>query len=217
VRVWLDRFGVAVGYLAGCGAAAVALHAQSAGTRARWLDWASTNLANLRHHPVSAMVVSAFLAEGDTLDWMLLAAAGLATIGWVLGAWRTAVLVGAAHVLGTLVSEGILGYRIAVHQVPPAQLHIRDVGPSYIVMCALAAGIAYGPWPGRVPCAIGFALAAPGSFAGLPSLDVAAVGHLCSVIIALALGWPLYRSRRRAGHPAATGIGPVRTPLAPDE
>jgi hypothetical protein len=198
-RMWLDRFGVALGYATAFAAAGVALHRQPAGTRDRWLDWASTNLVNLRDHPVSAMVVSAFLAEHDAPAWTLLALAGLGVTGWVLGAWRTAALVAAAHVLGTLISEGILWYRINSGGLPVSQEHVRDVGPSYVVIGALAAGILVGPWLGRVLCAIGFALVAPGSFHGLPHLELSSVGHTCAVLTAVALGWLLRRGRARRG------------------
>jgi hypothetical protein len=200
VRAWLDRFGVAVGYAAGLAAGSLA--------GARWLDWASTNLANLRTRPVSAMVLSAFLVEDDRLAWVLLALAGLGATGWVLGAWRTALLVAAAHVLATLVSEGVLWWRITAGAVPAAQEHVRDVGPSYVVIAALAFGVLYSPWPGRILCAIGLALVAPGSFRGLPHLELSSVGHACAVVIAAGLGWVMVR-RRRAARPGRAS-DPVR-------
>jgi hypothetical protein len=189
----LDRFSVAIGY-----ATALAL---GSAVGARWLDWASTNLANLRTRPLSVLLVSAFLVEDDRLAWVLLALAGLAATGWVFGAWRTAVLVASAHVLGTLISEGILWWRIAAGAVPASQEHIRDVGPSYVVIAALVAGILYAPWLAKVPCAVGFALVAPGSFRGLPHLELSSMGHTCAVLVAAGLGWVMVR-RRRAASPA---------------
>src|SRR5438477_4319609 len=157
MRRWLDRFGVAGGYALGLAIGGVLLATRPAPTRDRWLDWASTNLANLRNHPVSAMVLSAFLVEHDQVAWVLLALAGIGTAGWVLGAGRATLLVAAGHVLGTVVSEGILWWRIAAWAVPVAQEHLRDVGPSYVVIAALAFGILYAPWPARILCAAGFA------------------------------------------------------------
>ncbi|MEN3309420.1 MAG: hypothetical protein V7603_5622 [Micromonosporaceae bacterium] len=206
--MWLDRFGVACGYPAALAAGSLALAAQPAAGRDRWLDWASTNLANLRTHPVSALVCSAFLVDSDRLAWVLLALAGLGVSGWVLGAWRTAVLAGTAHVLGTVISEGILWWRIAAGAVPAAQEHVRDVGPSYVVIAALSAGILYAWWPGRVLCAAGFALVAPGSFRGLPHLELSSVGHTCAVLIAIGLGAVMAR-RRRAARPVRAS-GPAR-------
>lgn len=38
--------------------------------------------------------------------------------GEVLGNWRTAVVCAAGHVVGTLVSEGIVGYRVSHGALP---------------------------------------------------------------------------------------------------
>src|SRR6266536_1927219 len=104
---WLDRFGLAVGYAVALTAGWLVVDSRPPATRRHWLDWASTSIANLAHHPVPALVVSAFVAEDNPAGWVVLALVGLGATGWVLGAWRTAVLVAAAHVVGTLVSEGI--------------------------------------------------------------------------------------------------------------
>jgi hypothetical protein len=196
-RRWLDRYGVAVGYAAGLGLATLLLQAQTAPVRARWLDWASTNLANAPDHPIGALVVSAFLTEGDVVGWLVLSLVALGCLGHVLGAWRTAVLVSAAHVIGTVLSEGIVAYRIGTGALPDAYRHIRDVGPSYVVVAALVAGIAYGRWPGRLLCAGGFVILAPSLFGGLFQLEVSAVGHVSAILVAVPLGGLLRRARLR--------------------
>lgn len=201
MRRILNRYGVAVGYAAGLGLAAVLLATRSAPVRAHWLDWASTNLTNATDHPVAALVVSAFLTAGDARWWLLLSLIALATVGATFGAWRTALLVGAAHVLGTVFSEGLLGLRIAAGAVPAAQQHIQDVGPSYVVAGALAAGIAYARWPGRLACAAGFAAVAPSLFGGLSRLEVSAVGHVSAIVVALAVGAGFVLARRRRADP----------------
>lgn len=43
----------------------------------RWLAWASTNLANATDHPISTLVVSVFLADGDVQWWLPLALLGI--------------------------------------------------------------------------------------------------------------------------------------------
>ena len=201
----LDRYGVAVGYATGLGLATVALQAQSAPVRARWLEWASTNLANAPHHPIGALVVSAFLTEGDVLGWLALSLVALGCLGYVLGAWRTAVLVAAAHIIGTVLSEGILAYRIGTGALPDSYRYIRDVGPSYVVVGALVAGIGYGRWPGRLLCAGGFVILAPSLFGGLFQLEVSAVGHVGAILVAVPLGGLLRRARRRSHQ---RGAGP---------
>jgi len=108
------------------------------------------------------------------------------------------VVVAAAHVLGTVFSEGILAYRVASGALPGAYRHIQDVGPSYVVVGALAAGIAYGPWPGRLACAAGLAVVAPSLFGGLFQLEVSAVGHVSAILVALAVGGGFALARRAA-------------------
>jgi Rhomboid-like protein len=197
------RLGVAVIYTAAFVVTDVIFRTRTDGSG--WLTWASTNLANLPDHPVGAMAASAFFAQGGLLDWALLAVIGLGVVNWSLGNWRTALLVATAHVLGTLISEGLLAYLIATGRAPDTDRYLVDVGPSYVVVCALAAGIAYGRGWHRLLAAAGFAVLSPDLFGGLPDLEVAPVGHLCSVMTGLALGWPLWRSARRraAALPAA--------------
>ena len=200
-RVAVDRFAVAVAYTFALAVGTALLHAQSRATRNAWLDWASTNLHNATDHPMSTLVVSALFTDGEMRGWLVLSLVGLGTVGWRFGAWRTAVLVAAAHVIGTVISEGILGIRIATGAVPATETHIRDIGPSYVVVAALVAGIAYGPWPARLACALGFALVAPDLFGGLPQLEVSSVGHVCAITVALATGglFAWRRHRVRAG------------------
>ena len=205
-RRWGDRLGAAAGFTVPLTVSWYAVGRQSGSVQSLVVDWASTNVVNLTDHPLSALISSAFVGESGLGQWLGLAAVGLAATGWVFGAWRTALLVFTAHVIGTYLSEGVLAVRIAAHLAPPFDLHIRDVGPSYVVIAGLAAAVAYGRWAGRIPGAIGLTLMAPGSFAGLPSLDVAAIGHLCAVLVAVCLGWfllpgrhPAKVSRRRAG------------------
>lgn len=196
---WLDRYGPAVAYAAGLAVAGLLLGLQAPATRTRWLGWASTNLANATTHPLRALVVSAFVSDGDVVWWVPLALVALGTVGVTFGAWRTAVLVGAAHVLGTVVSEGIVAYRVASGDLPSSYRFLVDVGPSYVVVAALAAGIAYARWPGRLLCAAGFAILAPDLFGGLFRLEVSAVGHVTAIVVALATGGGYVLARRRTG------------------
>ncbi len=193
----MRRFGVAVGYTIAFVVVDLIFRTRSAAGQVAWLNWASTNLANLPHHPVGSLVASAFVAEGDPWRWAALALVGLGVVNWSLGNWRTAVLVTTAHVVGTVISQGILWYRIGAGYESVDQRHIIDVGPSYVVACALVAGIAYGPRAWRLLSALGFVLLLPSLFGGLTTLDVAAVGHLCAILTPLLLGWPLWRGARR--------------------
>ena len=65
------------------------------------------------------------------------------------------------------------------------------------MVAALVAGTGYARWPGRVLCAAGFAVLAPSLFGGLFRLEVSAVGHVCAIVVALALGgWYAYGGHR---------------------
>jgi hypothetical protein len=206
------RLGVAVAYTTAFVVVDLIFRTRSATGQAAWLDWASTNLANLPHHPVGSLVVSAFIAEGDLWQWAALALVGLGVVNWSLGNWRTAVLVTTAHVVGTLISQAILWYRIGAGYEPVDQRHIIDVGPSYVVACALVAGIAYGPRAWRLLAGLGFVLLLPSLFGGLGTLEVAAVGHVCSLLIGVLLGWPLWRGSSRRSR---TNDGTKQTDQAP--
>jgi hypothetical protein len=171
---------------------------RSAQTQQVWRAWASTNLENLRHHPVAAIAVSAFLPDGYAWLWIILSFIGLAAAGRVLGNIRTAILALAVHVLATLVSEGILAARIAAGAVSPQARHVIDVGPSYVTVGALVAAIGYSTWPGRLLSAAGFAVVAPYLFVGLQDSGVAEAGHTCAVVLGLVLGYLLRKSRTKA-------------------
>ena len=208
---WLDRWAVATGYVTALVLAGLAVASQPDARRRAWLDWASTNLANLHDHPVRALAFSAVVSEGNILGWVAMGLVGLAACGAALGAWRTLLLVSAAHVLGTVVSQGIVDYRIGHGTAGLGAAYLRDIGPSYVVTAALVAGLAYGSRRGRVACAVCLALLLPGLFGGLPRLAVASVGHAVSVVVALGLGGLLRWSvRRRRGTPEDRGGAQTR-------
>lgn len=209
VARWLDRWSVATGYVVALALATLALALQPQPERAGWLDWSSTNLANLHDHPVRAMLFSAVLSDGTIVGWVPMGLVGLGACGVALGAWRTLLLVAAAHVIGTVISQGIVDYRIAHAALGTDAATMRDIGPSYVVTAAVVAGLAYGPRLGRLACAACLALLLPGLFGGLPHLAVASVGHVCSVVVALGLGSLLAWSVRRRRRARQRGPSPV--------
>jgi len=211
--IWQRGLALALGYAAVLVVASLALAARSQAGQTRWLEWASTNLANLGTHPVSAMVVSAFFAQSDLALWVILALLGIGVTGLALGAWRTFALVASAHVLGTIISEGVLWFQIRSGALPTAQEHILDVGPSYVVISALVAATLFGGpsrpemavarYSGRVACAIGFVILAPACFNGLAQLNVAAVGHTCAAATAIGLGWAMQQRSQKPLEPVS--------------
>jgi hypothetical protein len=190
VRTLLARYACAWLYLAVFVAAELAYAALPVHDQAAVAQWASTNVVNLRHDPVGSLVASAFVPAASAGVWPVLIALALFGANRALGNWRTAVVCVAGHVLGSLVSEGIVDYRVAHGWLPVSDTRILDVGPSYIVVSAIAVAVLYGSWPARVAAAADFAaLVFVGRiFSGLTSLDVAAVGHLTAITVAVVLG-----------------------------
>ena len=88
---------------------------------------------------------------------------------------------------------------------------ISDVGPSYVLCAALVAAILYGH--GRIRRLLAFAAwvaLLPFLFEGLPSLEVAAVGHLVAMISGALIGGVLLlreRGRATGATPVADAIG----------
>jgi hypothetical protein len=50
----------------------------------------------------------------------------------------------AGQVAGTVVSEGIVGYRVRAGQLPAADRYLTDVGPSYVVVSAIVIAVVCG-------------------------------------------------------------------------
>ena len=211
VRVLLHRYGFALAYL-GCFAAVELTYTLlDPAAQARLIAWASTNVANLEHEPAGPLLVSAFVTPGYFATWPVLIALALFGANRALGNVRTALVCLAGHVIGSLVSESIVVYRIDVGRLPAADRHLSDVGPSYVVLSAIVIALACGTWLARTLAAADLALLVfPGQiFAGLSQLDVAAVGHLTAALTAAAAtALIIARGRRRgAGRISVTGAG----------
>jgi hypothetical protein len=193
------RYAVTWLYLAAVCAAEIAYVLLSPSAQAAVLRGASTSVYNLQHDPVGSLIASAFFTQGYLLAWPALIALALFGANHALGNWRTAVTCAAAHVIGTLVSEGIAGYRVSHGVLPPADRHLIDVGMSYVVVSAIAVGLLYGGWRARAAAALAFLLLifVGHIFAGLSQLEVSAVGHVTALATGAVLGTFLIRQRRR--------------------
>ena len=98
---------------------------------------ASTNLENLSHRPVRVLVDSA-LWDSHSVVWLLLV---LGAVSWTVERWLgtprwVAVLFG-AHVIGTLVSQGVVAVQIAFGLAPSSAAVVLDYGVSYAMAGAL--------------------------------------------------------------------------------
>jgi len=202
------RYAVAWIYLVGVSAGEIVYTALPSHDQAALLAWASTNVHNLQHDPAGSLIASAFFPTEPAIWWPGLIALALFGANKVLGNWRTAAVCAAGHVIGTLVSEGILEYRVTHHALPAADRYILDVGPSYVVVAAIAVAIMYGSWLARAAAAADLALLTfvGDIFGGLSSLRVAAVGHVTAIAVGVIAGGLAVWQRRRA---QAAGRGPA--------
>ena len=184
LRSALARHATASLFLAGVCAAEIIYALLPGRDRAALLAWASTSVHNLEHHPVGCLVASAFFPTSFLLAWPAVIALAMFAATSVLGAWRTALTCAAGQLVGTVVSEGIVAYRVADGSLPPADRFLLDVGPSYVVMAAIAVALLYGGWLARAAAAVDLVLLIfiGQIFAGLSRLELAPVGHLTALI-----------------------------------
>ncbi len=197
-RSLLTRYAVAWFYLVAVTVAEIVYALLPDQDRTALLRWASTNIDNLEHDPVGSLIASAFFPTGSLTAWPILIALALFGANHVLGNWRTAVTCLAGNVLGTYVSEGVLWYRIGHGELPDTDRLIIDVGPSYVVVSAIAVALLYGTWIARLAAALDLALLTfvGQIFAGLSQLRLAAVGHVTALAVGAILGGALARQRR---------------------
>ena len=176
------------------------------------LRWASTSVHNLEHDPLLSLVASAFFPAESLLAWPALIALALFGANHVLGNRWTVVVCAAAHVAGTLVSEGIVAYHVSAGALPAADRYLLDVGPSYVVVAAIAVAALYGPWLARVAALVDLALLVfvGHIFAGLGQLQVPAVGHTTALATGALLGAVV--TWRRRGRRLAGVSFPARVP-----
>jgi hypothetical protein len=193
-----SRYAAAWLYLVWVIAAELCFAALSRDDQVVLLHWASTSVENLEHDPVLTLVASAFFPPESRFAWPARIAQAVFGANHVLGNWRTVAVCAAAHLAGTLVSEGIVAYRVHIGAIPAADLYLLDVGPSYVVVAAIAVAVLYGPWPARAAALADLALLvfAGHIFAGLGQLQVSAVGHVTALAAGAVLGGALTGQRR---------------------
>jgi hypothetical protein len=202
VSLFFRRFPVPVVFIAVlCAVSVVYTYALRPAGQRSLVAATATNLVNLRSDPIGALVASAFVSESGPWVWPVFAAVGLFPLVHRFGNLRALLLVGTAHVIATLVSEGLLAWRISTGAVPVSLRFLDDVGPSYVVTSALLGTLLYGSasavrglrafagsgwW--RLGAAAALGVLAPYIFTGLGRLDVAAVGHVVAMVTGAAAG-----------------------------
>jgi hypothetical protein len=195
------RYAVAISYLLVFTVGEIVYVVLPAPDRAAYVSWASTSVHNLEHDPVGSLIVSAFVTTGSLLAWPALIALAMFGANRLLGNWRIALTCAAGHVIGTLVSEGVVAFRVAHGDLPAAHRYLIDVGPSYVVVAAIAVALLHGGKLARSAAALDLLLLifVGQIFAGLTRLQVSAVGHLTALIVGAVLGsFLLARKRGKA-------------------
>jgi hypothetical protein len=159
--------------------------------------WASTNLVNLYHHPISAMVVSAFVLTGPSIAGIAVAAVVCGLLERRVGARRMLAVAAAGQVIPSLITEGAV--RLAIHAGGESRAAaVRfDVGISYVTFSVAAALTRFAParWR-RVVLAAGLAITVA-QFA--VEHDMTSSGHALAYGVGL-LCWPLL-DRHEQSHP----------------
>jgi hypothetical protein len=225
LKATLRSYGVAWAYLIGFMVTGIVCSLLPRRDVSIFTVWASTSVHNLHHDPLGSLVASAFIAQGYWVAWPFLIALALFGANKVLGNWRTAVVCLTGQVIGTLVSEGIVGYRVSRGLLPASDRFLIDVGPSYVVVSAIVVALLYGSWLARAAAALDLVLLVMVGdiFGGLSQLAVSAVGHTIALAIGViggsflvwqlrrapALGEDLARLGEGADGPGSPGPGPV--------
>ncbi|MCW2889082.1 MAG: hypothetical protein JWL58_5944 [Streptosporangiaceae bacterium] len=221
----IRRYTAPFGYLAGLVVVStIYAYALSPGRQRSFVAWASTNLDRLPVNPVGTLVVSAFVSEDSVIAWLIVGSLALFPLARRFGNLRAVLLAGGAHVLGTLLSQGLTAWRVSIGAVPDSVRGDADVGPSYVVAAALIAVILYGAdRRSRLLALAGWIALAPTLFEGLPALEVSGVGHFVSMVSGAMIGGAFVareasRRRRPARPGAETRPAPAPAPApAPEE
>jgi hypothetical protein len=138
--------------------------------------------------------------------WAYLAGVTVCGVAYLLlpRAGQAAVLRFASTNVHNLHTDPV-GYRVSHGALPPADRYITDVGPSYVVVAAIAVAILYGGRLARAAALLDLAILifAGDIFSGLGQLQVAAVGHTTAIAAGAIAGrlavWHRRAYQRRAG------------------
>ncbi|WP_373302660.1 rhomboid-like protein [Streptomyces litmocidini] len=160
----------------------------------------SSNLHQLAHHPMRALLGSAFWIENpsDFLLYAVLFEVFHAPVERWLGTPKWLLTVATAHIAATLISQQVVLAAIQLHDVPRSMAHVVDIGVSY-GLAASAGILTYRlPYPWRL-CY----LAAVVAFFLVPlatDRTYTDLGHAISLAIGLACH-PLTRGAPAGGKP----------------
>jgi membrane associated rhomboid family serine protease len=149
-----------------------------------FLERISTNVHNLGHRPITSLVASALVIDGQALlFWGVALAAVLIPVEHRYGTLRTIAVFAAGHVLATLLTEVPVAIGIHVGYLPGSDAHWLDVGVSYGLAAVTA--VAVGLIPGRSRFVITALMAGAliGILISAPSMTAA--GHVLAFSIGI--------------------------------
>jgi len=179
--------------------------AMSPHLRSYLLHHVSTNLVELRHHPIRVLVASALWIQtpsGLILYSALFEVVHATAERW-LGTFRWLTTAAFAHIGATLVSQKAVFFGIRDDRLPHSLAHTVDIGVSY-GLAGVAGVLTYRvPRPWRWP--YGAALLAYFGYRLVHSDTFTDLGHLTAVLIGLccyALTPPGPANARKASRPA---------------
>jgi hypothetical protein len=154
----------------------------------------STNLHNLAHGQVSALVCSAFVDEGGDVFVWLPGLVCLLALGELI--WRSKGLLitfAVGHIGATLIVAAWLAIALEAGWLPMSLARATDVGISYGAVCvlgALTASIPSGWRPIWVGWWLGIAVAAASA------ADFTAIGHVLALLLGIGLSFRLRSTTR---------------------
>jgi membrane associated rhomboid family serine protease len=167
---------------------------------AEFLEWISTNAHNLGHRPITSLVASALVIDGQALlFWGVALALVLIPVERRYGTLRTVAVFAAGHVLATLLTEVPVAIGIRLGYLPGSDARSLDVGISYGLAAVTA--VAVGLIPGRRRFVITALMAGAlvGVLISAPSMTAA--GH----VLAFSIGIVCCALLRHAPRPKRLG------------
>ncbi|MFG3528718.1 rhomboid-like protein [Streptomyces sp. NPDC047917] len=175
----------------------VIVHQMSPDFEEDFLRQRSTNIHELTQDPLRVLVTSAFWIDGGRwIPYAVLYTVFHAPAERWLGTLRWLAVVVLAHVLASLVSEGVLAWAIRHGHVPWSAANTLDVGVSYALAGVIAVLTYRIPQPWRYVYLFAVLV-----FYGIPLVTgrtFTDLGHFTAVLIGLAC-YPLTRARSRHG------------------
>ena len=183
---------------------------QSPQARVSVLTASSTDLAHLERAPWLVLPASS-IWPGDMFGyWAVVVLLCVGALERLRGGLVTVLTGAVAHVIGTVVSEGVTAVRIAAGDLSASARHVLDVGPSYAV-AACATAVVFSSHANRwlrLACALTFVPLVVTAFNTTDESQVAAIGHAVAMLVGILF------ARWRADSPASAAASGAPSEVA---